>query len=85
MAEFIYVLCALSSLLCAYLLIGGYRQNPTTLLLWSAICFLGLALSNILLVVDLMIIDSIDFAMWRAGVTLASMASLIFGLVWDEV
>lgn len=84
MAQFIYLLCAFSSLLCAILLIRGYFQNPSTLLLWSAICFFGLASSNIILVIDLVFLPvEIDLAIPRTFVTLLSLIALIYGLIWD--
>ena len=53
MAEFVYTLCAATSILCAWLLFRGYRRHRTRLLFWSALCFSGLALNNALLLFDL--------------------------------
>jgi hypothetical protein len=49
----VYLLCAATSIVCAILLIRGYRRARERLLLWSGACFIGLALNNVLLVIDL--------------------------------
>lgn len=83
MAEVLYVLCAATSVACAALLIRGYRRSHTRLLLWCALCFVGLALNNILLVVDLIIVEDIDLALWRLLASLAGVALLLYGLIWE--
>ena len=35
MAEAVYLLCALVSVVCAVMLLNGYRANRTTLLFWN--------------------------------------------------
>jgi hypothetical protein len=50
-------------------------------LFWSTWCFVLLALSNILLYVDLVILPQVDLAPLRSGVTLAAMLMLIYGLI----
>ena len=44
-----YLLCAVTSVVCALMLFKGYRGNRTKLLFWSSLCFAGLALNNILM------------------------------------
>lgn len=51
----VYVLGTLTSLLCAVLLLSGYHRVRQRLLLWSGLCFAGLALSNAFLFADLVI------------------------------
>jgi hypothetical protein len=84
MAEAVYLLCALTSAVCAVLLIRSFRQNRGRLLLWSSLCFIGLALNNILLFVDLVVVPSIDLSIWRSSTALAGLLTLIFGLVWES-
>jgi len=84
MAETVYILCAVTSTLCAVLLLRGYRNNRTALLFWSGLCFVGLALNNLLLFVDLIIVPQIDLFMWRTGVALAAMCVLLYGLIWEH-
>ena len=56
MAEVVYILCALTSLACAVLLIRGYRRSRSRLLLWSCLGFVALAANNVLLFVDLVVV-----------------------------
>lgn len=82
MVTAIYVLCALTSLACALLLLRGYLRNRVPLLLWCALCFFGLALNNTLLFIDLRVVPEMDLSVWRSIPALAGVAFLIYGLVW---
>lgn len=84
MAEAVYFLCALTSVACAAMLYRGYRAHGTMLLFWSSVCFIGLALNNILTFLDLVIIRDVDLSVWRSLIAIASMAVLIYGLVWES-
>jgi hypothetical protein len=84
MAEAVYLLCALTSFVCAVLLLRGYRASRTPLLFWSCLCFVGLALNNVLLFVDLVVVPEFDLRVLRAGTALASLALLVYGLVIAE-
>ena len=84
MAETVYILCMLTSITCAYLLLRSYRASRTRLLLWSSLCFIGLALNNMLLFADFMVGPSIDLSMPRNLAALSGLAVLVFGLVWDS-
>lgn len=84
MAEAIYLLCALTSLGCAALLVRSYRHTPTRLLWWSSVCFVGLAVNNVLLFIDTMIGDAYDLSLARAVTGFLSVLALLVGLVWSE-
>jgi hydrogenase/urease accessory protein HupE len=84
LAEIIYILCALASLFCAVLLWRSYRRSRTRLLMWSTLCFVGLAVNNVLLVIDLMLVPDVDVALVRSGVALVSLLLLLIGLTWEE-
>ncbi len=84
MAEAVYVLCAVTSVACAALLARGYLRSRVRLLLWSSLCFVGLALNNLLLVVDLVVYREGDLSLLRTGSALAGLSLLVFGLVWDS-
>lgn len=79
----VYILCALTSFLCAVLLWRGYRASGARLLLWSAWCFVGLTLNNVLLVADMTILTQIDLSLVRGIPALIGVALLVFGLVWE--
>jgi hypothetical protein len=83
MPETIYLLCAATSVLAAILLFRTWRQRGTRLLLWSCLCFAGLALNNIILLIDLEVVPQVDLIMLRTGTALASVLLLLFGLVWE--
>ena len=84
MAKAVFLLCALTSLICAVLLLRSYRRTANRLLLWSGLCFVGLALNNGLLVVDRIFFpDTVDLSVWRQVPALVGVAVLLYGLVWD--
>lgn len=83
LANAIYILCALTSIICAVMLLRGYSQTRARLLFWSGWCFAGLALNNILLVVDVRFGPALDLEMWRTLPAVAGVALLIYGLVWE--
>lgn len=84
-AEIVYLLCTVTSLLCAVLLFRGYRRNRTRLLLWSGICFACLCLNNVLLFVDVIILTkNIDLSVWRLVPALAGIAALCYGFIEEE-
>ena len=83
MAEAVYVLGTLISLVCAVLLLRSYRATRTRLLLWSCLCFIGLALNNIELLVDLYIVPQLSLAILRSATALAALALMLFGLLWE--
>lgn len=84
MALIVYSLCAVTSLLCAGLLLRSFLRNRTQLLFWSSLCFLGLAVNNVLLFIDLVVVPAVDLSMFRAVSALLAIAVLIFGLIWEE-
>jgi hypothetical protein len=83
MAPIIFSLCALTALLCAVLLLLSYARSGYRLLLWSGLCFAGLTLNNLLLVLDKLVLPQVDLSLWRSSTALAAMCVLLYGLVWD--
>jgi hypothetical protein len=79
----VYVLCAATSALCAALLVRGYRQSGARLLFWSALCFIGFALNNLLLIVDAQHITRFDLLTVRILPALAGVIVLLYGLIWE--
>ena len=82
MAEAVYILCALTSVGCAALLLRAYRRSGARFLLWSGLCFAFLALNNVLLYVDLAVVPGIDLRLARHCAALAGLSLLVYGLVW---
>lgn len=84
MANIAYILCTLTSIGCAVLLLRGYRQSRSRLLLWSGLCFAGLALNNVLLIVDMRLVPNVDLSSVRSLPALAGLLLLIFGVIWEK-
>lgn len=85
MAEIVYILCALTSTLCAVLLVRRYRTSGTKLLLWTSLSFIGLALNNGILLVDTIVLPNVDFLgiFWRNLVGACAGSLLLLGLIWE--
>lgn len=85
MGEVIYILCAVTSLACAVLLVRAYLRSKSPLLLWSSVCFVGLLINNIILVIDLVFMKSeVDLLLARDLTNTASILALVIGLVWSS-
>ena len=83
MADIVYILCALTSLTCAILLLRSYGSNRVRLLLWSGLCFVGFALNNILLIIDTRIFPGTDLSIIRTIPAFLGLLLLLYGMVWD--
>jgi hypothetical protein len=85
MAALIYSLCALTSITCFVLLWRSWRASGYRLLFWSALCFAGLSVNNVLLVLDRLVFPTeVDLSTWRLVAALISVLLLLFGLIWEE-
>lgn len=83
-APIVYLLCAATSILCTALLARAWFRNRTRLLMWSALCFVGLAFSNIFLVMDLVLFPDIDFKPARQASALLALVLLIAAFIWED-
>lgn len=84
MDRIIYTLCALTALLCAVLLLRAYAHSRARLLLWSGLCFVGLTLNNVALVLDRLVFVDVDLSLWRLLIALVAMLLLVGGLILEE-
>ena len=84
MAAVVYALCAVTSTFVAFLLIRGYRRNKARLQMWSCLCFIGLAINNLLLFVDLVVVPAMDLSLARQGTALVALMLLVIGLIWES-
>lgn len=84
MANLVYALCALTSIVCAALLVQGFLRTRSRLLLWSSFCFMGLVVSNLLLVLDRIFLPEVDLYALRLGTALVALSLLVYGLVWES-
>ncbi len=79
----IYLLCVGTSVLCAYLLLRAYRRSGTRLLIWSSICFWLLALNNLVLAVDILLLPENDLSLIRTFTGLLAVSVLLVGFIWE--
>lgn len=84
MVGLIYLLCALTALLCSWMLLKAYRSSGYKLLLWGGLCFVGLTLNNTLLIVDKFILPYVDLSGWRLILAFISVLIFLYGLIWDS-
>lgn len=82
MAAAVYLLCALTSALCAVLLLRAWAATRQRLVLWTGVGFAGLAVNNALLVADLIVIDA-DLQVLRDVSNLAAVSVILGGLIWE--
>jgi hypothetical protein len=80
----VLVLTFLTMLLCAVLQLRAYFDVRRGLLLWSGLCFLGLSISNLLVIADLKIFLAADLYTWRLGSAAVAMGLLLYGLIWES-
>jgi hypothetical protein len=83
MAAAVYILGILVALACGVLLLRGYLRGRQKLLLWSSLCFLGLAASNLLVFLDLVMFPNKDLYVWRLTTAAVAMMFLLYGLIWE--
>lgn len=83
MAEAVYILCLVTSIFCAALLLRGYRATRTRLLFWASLCFGFLAINNVILYFDLVVLPQIQLFWYRNAAAVIGMALLLFGLIWE--
>jgi len=80
----VYGLCLAASLLCAGLLLRAWLGARTRLLLWTAVSFGFIALNNLLLVVDLVLLPTQVQLWWPRQIALIiAVGVLIYAFIWE--
>ena len=80
----VYLLCMATSLLGLILLARGYARSRMRLLLWSALCFVFLAINNLLLFVDVVVFPvEVDLLPYRQLTSLLGVGVLLYGFIWE--
>jgi len=80
----VYVLCALTSLICAVLLFRGFGRTKAQLLLWSGLCFAGFFINNALLFFDKVVVTDVDLRLARALSGFIAVFLLTYGLIKES-
>jgi len=83
-ASIIYGLCALMSFGIAFLLWRGYSKTRSRVLFWSACCFTGLTLNNVVLVLDKLVFPQTDLSLVRQVTALLAISLLLYGLIFED-
>jgi hypothetical protein len=79
-----YTLAMLTSVACMLFLFRAYLAGGPRLLLWSALCFVGLSINNLLLFVDLAVLpELVDLRPWRLAAALGGLLFLLYGFIWE--
>lgn len=79
----VYILCFVTSALCAWLLVRAYRRTRTRLLLSSALSFVFLAVNNFFVVLDLVVFPDVNFLFFRYAAALIAAGIMIYAFIWD--
>lgn len=79
----VYVLCLVTSIVCAALLVRSYVKTKARLLLWTAISFVLLAVNNLFVVLDLLVLPDFYLLPFRYLAAIAAIAVLIYGFIWE--
>jgi drug/metabolite transporter (DMT)-like permease len=79
----VYSLCAVMSAACFGLLLREYFRNRGPLLLSMSFCFFGLFLSNLVLLCDRFVFQTINLANLRVLPALLGLAVLVYGLIQE--
>ncbi|MFZ0706443.1 MAG: DUF5985 family protein [Candidatus Korobacteraceae bacterium] len=83
MGPAVYIFGLLVTLSCGVLLTRAYTNVGKRLLLWSAICFYFLAVSNLIVFLDLIVFPAVDLYRWRLITAAVGMLILLYGLIWE--
>jgi hypothetical protein len=75
---------ALTVGLCAWLLLRGFARARKPLLLWSGLCFMLLALANVVLILDSAVIHHVSLYRLRLGLAAAAMMLMLYGLIFES-
>lgn len=84
MSSIVFFLCAVTSVICATLLVRAYRKNRNALVFWCAIGFAGMAANNVILIFDKFVVQT-DLLLFRTGSLMIGLLLMLFGLIWNMV
>jgi hypothetical protein len=80
----VYLLCLATSVVCLILLARSYTRTRMRLLLWSSLCFVFLALNNLLLFIDVVVFPTeINLLPLRQLTSLMGVGVLLYGFIWE--
>lgn len=81
----LFLIALATSFACMVLLFRAYIQSRLRILLWSALCFVGLTVNSLLLFVDLVLLPTaVDLRVYRHAAALVGMLFLIYGFIRES-
>jgi len=80
----VYGLCFLTSACCAWLLVRSFLASRAPLLFWSGLCFVLLALNNLIVIVDLLVVPDRDLSLLRLLASALGVGVLLLGFIFRE-
>ena len=85
MPGLVYILCAVTSLVSAVLLLrGAMARGGGGLLFWSSLCFFAMAVNNVLLYMNYIVFPDIPLLMASRLATVLGIVLLNIGLIWHS-
>ena len=82
-ASAVYLLCFLTSLTAMSLLLRSYWNSRSRLLLWSTLGFVALAVNNLFLLLDAVVLPDVDLLPMRQFSALTAVGLLLYGLIHE--
>ncbi len=81
----LFLIAVLTSFSCMLLLFRAYLDSRLRILLWSALCFVGLTVNNTLLFIDIVLLpDSVDLRLYRNAAALVGMLFMLYGFIRES-
>jgi hypothetical protein len=81
----LFLVAVLTSFACMVLLLRAYFGGGPRLLLWSALCFVGLSLNSVLLFFDLVVFPTtVDLRDARLLAALAGLLFLLYAFIFES-
>lgn len=79
----VYVLCFITCVVCAVLLVRSWLRTRTRLLMWAGLSFVCLAFNNLFLLIDTTF-PEVDLTPLRMGAALLGVTILVIGLISES-
>ena len=81
---FVYGLCMVTALMCAWMLMQAYQRTHYRLLFWCSLFFSLTALNNVFLFIDKVMIPEGNLTAYRYAVALLGLVVLLPGLILER-
>ena len=80
----VFLLCFATSVVCLVLLARSYARTRMRLLLWSSLCFVFLAINNLLLFFDVVVFPvEVNLLPFRQLSSVIGVGVLLYGFIWE--